>query len=267
MRGRQARKSAPPRVVAIVTRTSGKDRRVSYHGGMRAVIVQVSADDLARRRRIGLDRWDEMWEGVLHMPPAPNYEHQRVLDSLVIFLGPLLQDTGRGTLRSGINVFHEARNMENYRIPDLTFVARGHEQVIAEDGIRGGPPDAVVEIRSPDDETYEKFPFFAALGVIEVIVIDRDSKIPEVFRLAGSRYLAVQPDADGWLTSVTLGVRLASAAGGTLVVEDRSDASLLSDEGSGLHGDRRYGAPAPDSKSSTRLPEGSSSSLCRPPLP
>jgi Uma2 family endonuclease len=51
-------------------------------------------------------------------------------------------------------------------------VARGCESIIAADGIRGGAPDAVIEIRSPDDETDEKLPFFAALGVAEVIVID-----------------------------------------------------------------------------------------------
>ena len=196
---------------------------------MKAVIVHVREEELAQRRRIGLDRWDEMWEGVLHMAPAPNYEHQRILDGLIEYLGPVVRAAGRGTLRSGINVFHEMRGTENYRIPDLTFVARGREFVIAEDGIRGGGPDAVIEIRSPDDETYEKFPFFAALGVVEVIVIDRDTKQPAMYRLTGPQYLALQQDRDGWLPSDTLDVRLkrsdADANRATLLIEDRRELS------------------------------------------
>jgi Uma2 family endonuclease len=196
---------------------------------MRAVIARVTDDELARRRRIGLDRWDEMWEGVLHVPPAPNYEHQRMLDRLIVVLGPLLEETGRGTLRSGINVFHETSGTENYRIPDLTFVARGREHVIAEDGIRGGPPDAVIEVRSPDDETYDKLPFFADLGVLEVIVIDRDTKASEIYQLAGPHYVACQPDAEGWLTSAVLDVRVRCGDPPRLLIEDRRDASKRSE--------------------------------------
>jgi Uma2 family endonuclease len=200
-------------------------RRAGIMTVMKAVIVRVSEEELARRRRLGLDRWDEMWEGVLHMPPAPNYEHQRILDRLIAWLGPLLESSGRGILRSGINVFHETAAVENYRIPDLTFVAQGREFVIAVDGIRGGPPDAVIEIRSHEDETYEKLPFFAALGVPEVIVIDRDTKRPEIFRLAGSQYVALQPDQYGWLGSTTLDIRLAHDSRPALVLEDRRSSS------------------------------------------
>jgi len=43
---------------------------------MKAVIPEVPQHFLEQRARTGLDRWDEMWEGVLHVPPAPNREHQ-----------------------------------------------------------------------------------------------------------------------------------------------------------------------------------------------
>jgi hypothetical protein len=45
---------------------------------MKAVMSEVPADILAWRKRTGADRWDEMWEGVLHMPPMPNREHQEL---------------------------------------------------------------------------------------------------------------------------------------------------------------------------------------------
>lgn len=195
---------------------------------MRAVLLEGTEGDLARRRRLGLDRRDEMWEGVLHMTPAPACEHQRILDELIVFLAPLLKREKRGILRSGINIFDEAARGEDYRIPDLTFVETGREAIIATDGIRGGGPDAVVEIRSPEDETYEKLPFFAALAVREVIVISRDTKAPEAYRLAASQYLTVGPDPEGWIPSEVLGVRfrLVSDTPPRVAVEDLGDSSV-----------------------------------------
>lgn len=189
---------------------------------MRAVLVHVTESDLANRRAKGLDRWDEMWEGVLHMTPAPSLQHQRILDELIIFLGAHFRTTKRGQLVSGINVF---RSSDNYRIPDLTFVAIGREQIFSADGVRGGGPDAVIEIRSPEDETFDKLPFYAALGIREVVVIDRDTKRPEIYRLAGAQYVALQPDADGWLRSETMTIKFRSSEGQQprLRIEDARD--------------------------------------------
>ena len=194
---------------------------------MRAVVVHVREEELADRRSKGLDRWDEMWEGVLHMTPAPSFEHQDFLGGMIEFLRPLLRRTQRGRLVPGINVFREIGPIADYRVPDLTFVASGREHVLHDDGVRGGP-DAVVEIRSPDDETYDKLPFYAAIGVSEVIVCHRDSKEPEVLRLTGSQYLLVQADADRWLTSIALGVRFrrVDEPRPRLRIEDLADSSL-----------------------------------------
>jgi Uma2 family endonuclease len=165
-----------------------------------------------------------MWEGALHMPRAPTYEHRRTVDELMLFLAPLLKRRKAGALRAGINVFRHAAPREDYRIPDLTFIAAGNERIIAEDGTRGGGPDAVIEVRSPSDETYEKLSFFAALGVREVVVVDRDTKKPEVYRLAGDRYLAVSADRDGRVTSEVLGVRFRAVEGCPgLEIEDLQD--------------------------------------------
>lgn len=194
---------------------------------MKAVLLEASEIDLRRRRAWGADRWDELWDGVLHMTPAPSREHQRILGELLAFLLPLSKRTRRGTLQSGINVFDTRSPEQNYRIPDLTFVAAGREQLLAEDGVRGGGPDVVVEIRSPGDESYDKLPFFAALGVRELVIIDRDSKRPEVFRLAGAHYVAVSPDREGWVTIEALRVRLRGQTieAPRLALEDLDDQS------------------------------------------
>jgi Uma2 family endonuclease len=190
---------------------------------MKAVIVHVSDEELARRRLTGIDRFDEMWEGVLHMAPAPLYEHQRIVGELLKFLGPSCERRGRGVLAVQINVFNDASATQDYRIPDLTFVAAGREHVIARDGVRGGGPDAVIEVRSPEDETYDKLPFFARIGVREVIVVHRDTKDVEVYRLAGPQYVALQADTDRWLRSDVLGVRFARSEAGRLLIQDADD--------------------------------------------
>ncbi len=38
---------------------------------MEAILPEVPPETLAWRKRTGNDRFDEMWEGVLHMTPAP----------------------------------------------------------------------------------------------------------------------------------------------------------------------------------------------------
>ena len=59
---------------------------------------------------------------------------------------------------------------------------------------------------------YEKLSFFASLGVREVVIVDRDTKAQEVFRLEPPRYVAVGPDHEGWIASSVLGVRLRQRA-------------------------------------------------------
>jgi Uma2 family endonuclease len=147
-----------------------------------------------------------MWEGTLHMVPAPSPEHQRIASKTNTFLDVLCERTRRGTIWPAVNVVDDRAATPDYRIPDFSFIAQGNEDLVRKDGIHGAP-DAVLEIRSPGDESYEKLDFFARLGVREVIVIDRDSKRPEVFRLAGPRYLAVSADGDGWVASEALRVR------------------------------------------------------------
>jgi Uma2 family endonuclease len=169
--------------------------------------LQVTDEELAHRKATGIDRWDEVWNGVWYMTPAPTLEHQRRVDGMIRFLTPLLESTRRGMLVSGINVLQEAEGWKNYRIPDLTFVATGREHILHQDGVRAAGPDAVIEIRSPGDDTYEKLPFYAAIGTREVVIVDRDTRATEIRRLVAGALITVEPDADGWWLAETMGVR------------------------------------------------------------
>jgi Uma2 family endonuclease len=46
----------------------------------------------------------------------------------------------------------------------------------------------VVEILSPDDEAYEKMPFYAGRGVDELVIVDPVQQKVRTFALQGDRY-------------------------------------------------------------------------------
>ena len=161
---------------------------------------------------MGIDRWDELWEGVLHMPPAPSREHQRVGTKLVGFLEARL--AARGTeVQYETEVHRVGSGDRDYRVPDLVFFHRAQAGVVlTARGIEGAPA-AVLEIRSPEDETYEKLDFYASLGVTEVMVVDPLTRRAEVYRLAGTRYVAVSDDDGGWVHAASIGVRFSTVPG------------------------------------------------------
>lgn len=55
-----------------------------------------------------------------------------------------------------------------------------------------------------------------------MIVVDRDTKTPTIFRLVGPQYVALQPDPEGWVTADALSARLRTsrAVRPLLVVDD-----------------------------------------------
>jgi Uma2 family endonuclease len=177
---------------------------------MRAVVPHVPESWLKDRARSGVDRYDELWEGVLHMPPAPGFGHQQVGNRLFLFLAPRLGERG-------IELFYETAvhrpgsGGQDYRVPDLVFFRPDTPGLVVPRGLEGAPL-AVLEIRSPDDETYDKLEFYARLGVGEVIVMELESRQVEVFRLAGERYVAVSADNQRRVHAATIDVRFATTA-------------------------------------------------------
>jgi Uma2 family endonuclease len=89
-----------------------------------------------------------------------------------------------------------------------------------------GAPLVVIEIRSPRDETYEKFPFYAGLGVPEVWVFDRDSRRPELYSLDSCRsYELIPPKPDEWITSAASGIEFRQTAPGRVWIRLAADST------------------------------------------
>lgn len=106
---------------------------------------------LARRRRTGLDRLDEVWHGVLHVVPAPGEAHARIATQLARLLGPLADQAG---LITAMDEFNLGKSEHDFRVPDGGLHRSGW-------GTWAHTAALVVEIVSPGDETWDKLPFSA----------------------------------------------------------------------------------------------------------
>ncbi len=116
-------------------------------------------DALKERRRVsGLDRLDEVWEGVLHMVPAPDYGRARLTQQLAVILDPSASDAG---LEAAMGEFNLGDSIDDFRVPDGGLHRPGTE------GVWLHTAALVVEIVSPGDESWQKLPFYAAHGVEE----------------------------------------------------------------------------------------------------
>jgi Uma2 family endonuclease len=175
---------------------------------MRAVRFEVPEDLLQERRRTGADRWDEMWDGVLHMVPAPSGPHQRFALRLAVVLHPLAE-TSQLVASHETELYRPGVGRTDYRIPDLVFSQREN----ATDRGVEGRAELAVEMRSPDDETYDKLPFYAEMEVQELLVVDPGTCEVELFVLTDGRLVSTER-----LHSVALDVTFETVDGPALRV-------------------------------------------------
>lgn len=141
---------------------------------------------LERRRREGLDRFDEVWEGVLHMIPAPSFEHARITNQLMELLSPPSRAAGLIPVMGGFNLGESERD---YRVPDGGLHRPGAT------GVWLPTAALVVEIVSPGDETYAKLAFYAKRGVDEVLIVDHEERSVEWLALEGGEYAPIERSA------------------------------------------------------------------------
>jgi hypothetical protein len=120
------------------------------------------AELIAERHRLGLDGHDEVWGGVYHVSVIAPSEHGDIQAQLLIKLATLAAP--RGLVVSGpVNI---GLGENDHRVPDVVVLRQRTDLVWV-------PTAAmVVEVRSPGDETYEKFGFYYARGVEEILVVD-----------------------------------------------------------------------------------------------
>jgi Uma2 family endonuclease len=187
---------------------------------MNAGITEILSETPAWRKR----RYDEMWERVLHTAPAPKRSHQDLRVDMYIWLRSHWARPRGNRVHVEVNLAPLGGWPTNYSIPDLVLLAPDCFD-IDHDVYFEGAPTVVVEIRSPGDETMEKLPFYAQLGVPEVWAVDCDAKTPEVYVLRSGRYENQSPTADGWLVSAATCVQLRGEPENRLAMQIAGDQS------------------------------------------
>jgi Uma2 family endonuclease len=137
---------------------------------------------LEQRRARGNDLLDEVCEGIYHMNPAPNRRYAYVVQQVAELLGPLARAAGLVPMMSIFNL-GEARD---YRVPDGGLFQPGPDAVYV-------PTAALVlEVVSPDDETWEKVGFYSAHGVGELLIVDPQKRRVDWLTLSGEQYEPVE---------------------------------------------------------------------------
>jgi len=171
----------------------------------------------AERKASGADRYDEVWEGVYMMTPMPNNEHQEMVLGLALALQEIIKGADLGRVFPGVNLSDRRGDDwdHNYRVPDIAVFLRGGR---AEDcGTHWcGAADFLVEITSPGDRTREKLPFYSRLGVLELLVVDRESWTLELYRWKDGQLQSVGKstgDAAEVLGSETIPLKFRLVAG------------------------------------------------------
>lgn len=160
---------------------------------MDAVLVGPPDHVIAERKRLGLDHKDEVWDGEYHMVPAANDEHQRIVVELLVAWHPLCRAVGLH-LRGESNLIPPTEpGWQDFRVPDLVVFG---DHARAERGVVGAAA-LVVEVRSPGDESFAKLPYFERLGVGEVLIVDRDTKVVRHWVHGGVRLVEQAADAAG----------------------------------------------------------------------
>jgi Uma2 family endonuclease len=137
----------------------------------------------AERKNRGIDQHDEVWDGVYVMSPDADDEHQELVSGFDFLMELVIARRGLGRVRPGVNVSDRDEGWtENFRVPDVVVFLQDTAAINRGTYWRGGP-DFALEVISPNDRTREKLPFYAKVGVRELLVIDRDPWEMELYRL------------------------------------------------------------------------------------
>jgi Uma2 family endonuclease len=138
---------------------------------------------IERRRQAGVDRLDEVWQGVRHMVPGPSFEHAHVAQQLGELLGPLARAAG---LVPTMHEFNLGESEHDFRVPDGGLHRPGAA------GLWHSTAAVVVEILSPGDESWQKLPFYVEHHVDEVLLVDPAERTVTWLALRDRDYQPVQ---------------------------------------------------------------------------
>jgi Uma2 family endonuclease len=139
-------------------------------------------------------RRDEVWEGVLVVPPQANNEHQRIVSNLAYAFASVVNRAVDSVL-PGCNVSDRDKDwLYNYRDPDVAVYLAGNPAKDSGTHWVGGP-DLLVEVVSAGEDPRQKLDFYAKVNTREVLIVDRAPWVVELYQLQGGK-LALMGKSD-----------------------------------------------------------------------
>jgi len=136
------------------------------------------------------NRYVELSDGRIIMPPHPTFSHQEALKRLFLRLQAYVEKNNLGIVQ--IAPLPVRLWPGKIREPDIFFIGKEHSDRIGETVC--GVPDLVVEVISSSTERtdrVEKFLEYAKAGIREYWLIDPEKKTVEVYSLRGGDYILV----------------------------------------------------------------------------
>jgi len=133
------------------------------------------------------NRYLELSEGELLMPPHPTRSHQAAVQEFYVRLRAFVEAHNRGEVY--IAPLPVRLWPGKIREPDVLFMAREHADRMGEQAF--GPPDLVVEVLSPHTrytDRMEKSTEYARAGIPEYWILDPEARTAEVFVLQAGAY-------------------------------------------------------------------------------
>jgi len=148
---------------------------------------------IEKRKAIGADRYDEVWDGVYVMSPLANNEHQDFVTELAAVFRIAVDWKGLGKTLAGANVSDRRDGWkQNYRVPDVLVFLSDCQAIDCGTHWFGGP-DLAIEVVSEGDQSLEKLDFYAKVNTGMVLVIDPNPMQLTLYRKNESGML--QPQA------------------------------------------------------------------------
>jgi Uma2 family endonuclease len=134
------------------------------------------------------NRYVELSEGEVIVPPHPTNRHQVAVLELAVRLRQFVLENGLGYVR--IAPLPVRLWPGKIREPDIFFISKEHADRIGEQVC--GAPDLIMEVTSPStarSDRMEKFQEYAQAGVREYWIVDPDARTVEVYGLEKGAYV------------------------------------------------------------------------------
>ncbi len=134
------------------------------------------------------NRYIELSEGELIMPPHPTDTHQATVGQMYRHLWDFVEQHNLGTVRFAplpVRLW-----LGKIREPDILFVSHEHADRIGEQYY--GPPDLLMEVLSASTQCtdrLEKLAEYAQAGIAEYWIVDPEAQTIEVFYLRQDAYI------------------------------------------------------------------------------